>query len=650
MPSTNGSRRAVDLRERSSRPDPLRRWSTSDALETYGVSAWGRDYFSINDAGNLTVTDGGSSIDLKVLVDDLARRGIQLPILIRFSGLLDSRIGLLNEAFASAIAEYDYDGAYQGVYPIKVNQSRKVVESITRFGRRYAYGLEAGSKPELLAAMAMLDDEKALVVCNGYKDEHYIGTALLASKVGRTVIIVVEKSGELEQIRKVSQDLGIRPAIGIRMRLSSKGAGKWEQSGGDKAKFGLSATGILDAVEKLRDWGMLDCLRLLHFHLGSQITTIRSIKEALREASRMYAELVKLGCDQLSYIDVGGGLGVDYDGSQTNFESSMNYTVQEYANDVVWTMQQVCQAEQIPRPTIVSESGRAVVAHHSVLVVNVIGMSEAASAEEPVEPEADDHVLVHELWDVYKAVSRKTLRECYHDVLEHRDQVLQLFNLGHLSLAQRAVCERLFWASCKRMIEIAADMPRVPEELETLDKLLSDTLFCNFSMFQSIPDAWAVDQLFPIMPIHRLNEQPTRRAVLADITCDSDGTIDAFVDLRDVKKTLAVHALGDEPYYLGIMMTGAYQEILGDLHNLFGDTNVVNVSLTKSGGYKIDEVVYGDTVSDVLRYVDYEPNALVNRVRDQVEVAVDQGKMTLEEARRLIQHYRDGLASYTYLE
>ncbi len=650
MPGTNGSRRTVDMRERTTRSDPLHRWTTKDALETYGVSAWGRDYFSINKSGNLTVTDGSSQVDVKALVDDLSRRGIQLPILIRFSGLLDARLELLNGAFAKAIDEYDYDSTYQGVYPIKVNQSRKVVESVTKFGRQYAYGLEAGSKPELLAAMAMLDDDRALLICNGYKDDHYIGTALMASRLRGTVVVVVEKASELEQIRRVSEELGIRPTIGIRMRLSTRGSGKWEQSGGDRAKFGLSATGILEAAETLREWGMLDCLKLLHFHIGSQVTTIRSVKDALREASRMYVELVKLGCNELSYVDVGGGLGVDYDGSQTNFDSSMNYTVQEYANDVVWTLQQVCGPENVRRPTIVTESGRAVVAHHSVLVVNVIGVSAAAAMDTPEEPKADDHILVHELWDTYKAVSRKTLRECYHDVLEHREQVLQLFNLGHLSLAQRAVCERLFWASCKRMLDFASRMPRVPEELKVLEQLLCDTLFCNFSMFQSIPDAWAVNQLFPIMPIHRLDEAPSRRAVLADITCDSDGAIDSFVDVRDVKNTLAVHSLNDDPYYLGIMLTGAYQEILGDMHNLFGDTNVVNVSLTENGGYKIDEVVYGDTVSDVLRYVDYEPNALVNQVRDRVEVAVDEGRLTLEQARRLIQRYRDGLASYTYLE
>ncbi len=636
------------MHARQQRPDPMHRWTTRDALDLYGVNLWGRDHFAINAAGNLTVGDERGAIDLKALVDDLAVRGIQLPILIRFSGLLEARIKLLNQAFDAAIREYEYQGKYRGVYPIKVNQSRKVVEAVTRFGRSYHYGLEAGSKPELLAVMALLEDQEALVVCNGYKDQHYIETALLASRLRHTVIIVVEKPSELELVRQVSERLGIRPAIGIRMKMSTRGAGKWVESGGDHAKFGLTSSEIVGAVEKLSGWGMLDCVKLLHFHMGSQITAIRSIKDALREATRTYTELAKLGCG-LCFFDVGGGLGVDYDGSQTNFDSSMNYTVQEYANDVVWAMKEACDDEGVPHPTLVTESGRAVTAHHSVLVVNVIGVTKTAPAGDPDEPDEDAHHLAHELWEAYRTVSRKNLRECYHDTLEYKDQVLQLFNLGHLSLKERALCERLYWACCQRMSEIAAEMTRVPEELQALDRLLSDTYFCNFSMFQSVPDAWAVDQLFPIMPIHRLHERPTCRGVLSDITCDSDGTIDAFIDLRDIKHTLPLHALSDEPYYLGFMLTGAYQEILGDMHNLFGDTHVVNVTIDKDK-YIVEEVVYGDSVEDVLRYVDYQPKALINSLRDQVESAVRENRMTLEESRQLMQRYRDGLASYTYLE
>jgi arginine decarboxylase len=643
---------AMMTRNWAQRSDPMRLWTIKDSMELYGVAAWGRDHFTINDQGNLTVGTAAASVDLKVLVDDLAKRGIQMPLLIRFSGLLESRIRLLNEAFNEAIREYGYNGEYRGVYPIKVNQSRKVVEAVTRYGRPFHYGLEAGSKPELLATMAMLDDEDALVVCNGYKDDNYIETALLASRLRKAVIIVVEKPSELHTIKKVANALGIKPAIGIRMRLSTRGAGKWEQSGGDHAKFGLSAAEILAAVDQLREWDMLDCVRLLHFHLGSQITAIRSVKDALREATRMYTELVQLGCSGLSFFDVGGGLGVDYDGSQTSFDSSMNYTVQEYANDVVWAVQEACDDASIPHPTLVSESGRAVVAHHSVLVVNIIGVACPAAEEGVAQPPEDAPDIAHNFWEVYSTVSRKNVRECYHDCLEYRDQMLSLFNLGHLSLAERARCERLFWASCRRMAEIASGMSRVPAELGALERILSDTYFCNFSLFQSVPDAWAVDQLFPIMPIHRLNEKPTRRGILADITCDSDGTIDAFVDVRDVKDTLALHELpsDDEPYYVGIMLTGAYQEILGDMHNLFGDTNVVTVNLAEKDGYSIDEVVYGDTVTDVLRYVDYEPNVLINNLRTQVENAVRDSRMTLEESRQLMQRYRDGLASYTYLE
>jgi arginine decarboxylase len=630
--------------------DPHRRWTVRDAADAYGVHAWGREHFGINDRGHLTVGYDGAHVDLKVLVDDLTRRGLSLPLLIRFAGLLEARIALLNEAFARAIGEYGYKGSYRGVYPIKVNQSRKVVEGITRAGRQWHYGLEAGSKPELLAAMALLDDEEALVICNGYKDEHYVETALLASKLRRAVVIVAEKPGELALIRKVSEQLGIRPSVGIRMRLSARGAGKWESSGGDRAKFGLTAAEILTAVENLREWGMLDCLRLLHFHLGSQITAIRNIKDALREGTRMYTELVKLGCQDLRYFDVGGGLGVDYDGSQTNFEASMNYSVQEYANDVVWAMQEACEEDELPHPTLVTESGRAVVAHHSVLVIDVIGTT-TPTPDEDLEPPPDDASdLAHNLWEIYTGVSRKNLREFYHDALEYKDQMLQLFNLGHLSLAERARCERFFWASCKRMAELARTMQRQPEELKALERNLCDTYFCNFSMFQSLPDAWAVDQLFPIMPIHRLNEAPTRHGVLADITCDSDGLIDAFIDPRDIKDTLDLHDLNGQPYYLGIMLTGAYQEILGDLHNLFGDTHVISVEITGEGTYSVDEVVYGDTVSDVLRYVDYEPNALINQLRKQIEVAVRESRMSLDESRNLMQRFRDGLASYTYLE
>jgi arginine decarboxylase len=633
--------------------DPLRRWTTADALETYNIPRWGCGYFSVNGNGNLAVTPRGDlagSIDMKELIDELNARGIQLPILLRFSDILRARIELLCGAFTGAIREYGYQGHYRGVYPIKVNQNRTVVEEIIEYGRPFHFGLEAGSKPELLAIMAIHQDDESLIICNGYKDDEYIETALLASKMGKTVILVVEKPSEVDHIHRVSERIGIRPALGIRARLSSRGAGRWEQSGGDFSKFGLGAAEMVEAVDKLKAWNAIDCLKLLHFHLGSQVSAIKSVKNALREAGRMYVELSKLGATSLSYLDVGGGLGVDYDGSQTNFASSMNYTIQEYANDVVYTVKEICDADGVPHPNIVSESGRATTAHHSVLVVNILGVTEfnthvPKELPKPVPP------LVTNLWEIYQNVSHKNLLESYHDALEYKDQVLQLFNLGHLSLQNRVLCENMFWATCEKVLTLSRSMNHVPEELEGLEKALSDTYFCNFSMFQSVPDAWAVDQLFPICPIHRLNEEPTQRATLADITCDSDGKIDSFIDLRDVKHVLELHPKHPgQDYYIGIFLVGAYQEILGDLHNLFGDTNTVHVALSPEGDYDVKEVVAGDTVSEVLASVDYSPSDLLGRLRNNVEQALRKKLLTIEESRALINRFRQGMIGYTYLD
>ncbi len=674
--------------------DPLRRWTLADALEMYGIQRWGCGYFAINEQGNLIVTprttsapasngsasisssgvtpggtlppaavgpavavptlvpppSGAGVIDMRELIDELTQRGIQLPILLRFSDILRARIELICGAFTHAIKEYGYQGHYRGVYPIKVNQNRTVVEEIIEYGRPFHYGLEAGSKPELLTIMAIHQDDEALIICNGYKDEEYIETALLASKLGRTVVLVVEKPSELDQIHRVAERVRIRPTLGMRARLSSRGAGRWEQSGGDRSKFGLSAAEMVEAVQKLKSWGQVDTLKLLHFHLGSQISAIKSIKNALREAGRLFVELYKLGAVGLSYLDVGGGLGVDYDGSQTNFASSMNYSIQEYANDVVYSMKEICDADNVPHPNIVSESGRAVTAHHSVLVVNVLGVTEfdtkvPSSIPTPTEP------LVKNMWDTYQSTTQKNVLESYHDAIEYKDQVLQLFNLGHLSLEHRVLCENLFWAICEKVLLLSRNLPHMPEELEGLEKALSDTYFCNFSMFQSVPDAWAVDQLFPICPIHRLNEEPTRRATLADITCDSDGKIDSFIDLRDVKHVLELHPKEEgQDYYLGIFLVGAYQEILGDLHNLFGDTNTVHVSLNPDGDYDVKDVVAGDTISEVLSYVDYSPSDLLGRLRANVEIALRKKLLTLEESRALINRFRQGMIGYTYLD
>ena len=629
-----------------------RKWTIADSGETYGVKYWGNNYFSINDAGNAQAHPAGpdgARIDLKELVDEVARRGIGLPLLIRFSDVLKSRIVELNETFRRAIAEYGYKGEYKGVYPIKVNQHRYVVEEIVQFGRPYHYGLEAGSKPELLAVMAMLDDEEALIVCNGYKDEEYIETALTASKLGRTVLIVVEKFSELALIAETAKKMGVRPRIGIRVKLAAKGSGRWEASGGDRSKFGLSTREVVEAINFLRSSDLLNCFELLHFHLGSQISAIRAVKNALREAGRFYVEVCKMGAP-LKYFDAGGGLGVDYDGSQTNFASSMNYTTQEYANDIVFSLQEICDAGGVPHPTIVTESGRAVVAHHSMLVVDILGVGEFDVGKAPEKVGKEASRVVKNLFETYKDVSRKNVLEAYHDALEYKEEALQLFNLGNLTLDDRVIAEDIFWAICQKLLKIVREMREVPEELEGLERALSDTYFCNFSMFQSLPDIWAIDQLFPIMPIHRLGEEPTRRAVLADITCDSDGKIDHFIDRRDVKPVLELHPVNGHDYYLGVFLIGAYQEILGDLHNLFGNTNTVHVSLAAGGGYQIEHVVTGDTVTDVLKYVSYAREDLVARVRRATEEAIRAKRMTLEETRQLLRSYENGMYGYTYLE
>jgi arginine decarboxylase len=629
------------------------RWTAADSMDLYNLRGWGNNYFSVNDRGHISVHPGGSgtpAIDLKELVDEVRQRGIGLPLLIRFSEIIKARVVELNEAFGRAIAEYGYNNVYRGVYPIKVNQDRYLVERLVAYGRPYHFGLEAGSKPELLAVMALLEDEEALIVCNGYKDEEYVETALLASKLGRTVMLVVEKPSELPLIRQIAEKTGVRPRIGIRSRLSSRGAGHWEASGGDRSKFGLSGRDLLNAVEYLRENGMLDTFELLHFHLGSQISSIRSVKDGLREAAQIYVNLVKMGAP-LRYLDVGGGLGIDYDGSNTNFASSLNYTLQEYANDIVYGVMEVCDHEEVPHPILVSESGRATVAHHAVLIVEALGVAEFAVGKLPRQMPADAELPLRHLFETYREVSRKQLLEAYHDAIAYRDECLSLFNLGHLSLENRGLAEDLFWATCQKILKITRTLPQVPEDLEGLERTLADTYFCNFSVFQSLPDSWAIDQLFPVVPIHRLREEPSSRAVIADITCDSDGKIDHFIDRRDVKSVLELHPLQpDVPYYLGAFLVGAYQEILGDLHNLFGDTNTVHVSLDAEEGYTIDGVITGDSVADVLRYVRYNRGDLVARVRQAAEAALRAKRMTLEESRLLVRRYEEGLSGYTYLE
>lgn len=629
----------------------IRGWTVRDSLELYSVANWGAGFFDINVRGHVEVRprgEGGPSIDLLELVEDLQRRGLRTPMLIRFSDILASRVQGLCAAFQRAIQEYGYQGRFRGVYPIKVNQQRHVVEEIVQYGSSLQVGLEAGSKPELLIALAILDTPGALIICNGYKDRTYIETALLAQRLGRTPIIVVDRAHEVELIVRVARDLNIRPQIGVRAKLTTKGAGKWVESTGDRSKFGLTAVEIVEAVEKLREEGMLDCLRLLHFHIGSQITAIRAHKDALKEASMIFVGLHQMGGSP-DLLDVGGGLGVDYDGSQTNFHSSMNYTVQEYANDVVATIQEACESKGIPHPDIVTEAGRAMTAHHSVLVFDVLGVHEMVSGRPP-EPVTDgDAKVIQNLCEVYESISEKNVLEAYHDILQLKEEATNLFVLGFLDLRERARVERLFWDCCEKILRIVRDMPYVPEELEPLEKGLADTYYGNFSVFQSAPDHWAVKQLFPVMPIHRLDEKPTRRGIFADLTCDSDGKIDRFIDPRDVRDVLELHPWNGEPYYVGVFLVGAYQEILGDLHNLFGDTDAVHVRLGSDGRYEVEHVVEGDSVTDVLRYVEYDKGALVERVRRTIEDAMRGGQISLEESARLRRHYEQGLQAYTYL-
>jgi arginine decarboxylase len=629
----------------------MRGWTIENSLELYNVPDWGAGFFSINQRGNVAVRprlEPGPEIDLLELVKDLERRGLRTPLLVRFSDILASRVQGLANAFSHAIDEYGYGGRYRGVYPIKVNQQRHVVEEIVAHGAPLGVGLEAGSKPELLVALALLETPGALIICNGYKDRAYLETALLAQRLGRTPIIVIDRFRELELLIKVASELGIRPHVGVRARLTARGAGKWVESTGDRSKFGLSPVELVAAVDRLRVDDMLDCLELLHFHIGSQITAIQAHKEALREASRIYVGLKQMGAS-LGIIDVGGGLGVDYDGSKTNFHSSMNYSVQEYANDVVSAVQEACADAEVEAPDIVTEAGRAMVAHHSVLIFDVLGVNEVLPGRSPESVVEEDHKVLHDLWEVWNTVTRKNVQEGYHDALQIREEATTLFSLGYLDLRVRARVERLFLHCCKKILRAVRELPYVPEDLAALGKELADTYYGNFSVFQSAPDHWAVKQLFPTMPIHRLDRKPTRRGVFADLTCDSDGKIDKFIDQRDVKDVLELHAVNGEPYFIGVFLVGAYQEILGDLHNLFGDTDAVHVRLDEEGGYRVDHVVEGDDVSDVLHYVQYERSALVEKVRRSVENALHRGQMSLEDSALLRKRYKQGLEEYTYL-
>lgn len=622
-----------------------------DASELYDIERWGKGFFSVSPNGHVLVhpnKDPKRSFDLKELVDKLVLRGIDPPLLIRVTEMLGHQMRELHQVFTNSIAEHNYKGGYCCVYPIKVNQQRHVVEEIYKQGRSMGFGLEAGSKPELLAVAAIADNDTP-IICNGFKDDEYIEMVMLATKIGRHITPVVEKFTELDLILKYAAEYGVRPRIGLRVKLASRGAGRWKSSGGYRSKFGLTVSEAIRALDRLREAGLEDCCKLLHFHLGSQITNIRHIKTAVIEAARVYVDLKKHGAG-LELLDVGGGLGIDYDGSQTDFESSVNYSLQEYANDVVYHVQNVCDEAEVPHPTIVSESGRAIAAYHSVLVFNVLGVSGYGDEDTPQEAGEDWEQPLIDLLETNKNLSSKNLLESFHDAQTALDSALNLFSLGYLPLNQRSQAENLYWTICRRVLAMAKSLDVFPEELEGLEAMLSDTYFCNFSLFQSMPDSWAVKQLFPIMPIHRLLQPPTRQAVLGDISCDSDGKVDMFIDRRDVKKTLPLHPFNGEPYYLGAFLVGAYQEILGDLHNLLGDTNAVHVQLNDNGDCVLEAFIRGDTVKEVLDYVQFDGRALLEQFRLDVEQAVLRGKIGYEESGRLLKFYEEGLYGYTYLE
>ena len=630
----------------------MRKWRIEDSAELYNINGWGLKYFSINDKGHVAVTprEGSASVDLKELMDELQVRDVTSPVLLRFPDILDNRIEKISKCFQQAADEYGYTAKNFIIYPIKVNQMRQVVEEIVSHGKKFNIGLEAGSKPELHAVLAINTDENSLIICNGYKDENYVELALLAQKMGRRIFLVVEKLNELRLIADISKRLKIRPNIGIRIKLASSGSGKWEESGGDGSKFGLNSSELLEALDFLEKAKMTDCLKLIHFHIGSQITKIRRIKNALKEASQFYVQLQNMGF-HVEFVDIGGGLGVDYDGTRSSSsESSMNYSIQEYVNDSVSALVDACAKNNLPQPNIITESGRSLTAHHSVLVFEVLETTSLPIWDEKEELGENPHELVDELYKIWDNMNQPRLLESWHDALQIREEALDLFGLGLLDLRTRAQIEQLFWSVAREVNEIAADMKHAPEELRKISKLLPDKYFCNFSLFQSLPDSWSIDQLFPIMPISRLDERPDRTATIQDITCDSDGKINNFISSHGANSHLAVHALNNkEPYYIGVFLVGAYQEILGDMHNLFGDTNAVHVSVYKDR-YEIDQVIDGETVAEVLDYVQFSPKKLVRSVETWVTSSMKAGIITPEEGREFLSNYRSGLYGYTYLE
>ena len=629
-------------------------WDIEAAISTYNVDGWGTGYFTVNDSGNVQVMplqEAGGAIDILAVVNEARARGLSFPLVVRFQDLLRHRVEAVNHAFGNAIKEFSYGSEYRGVFPIKVNQLREVIEEIVDAGQQFHFGLEAGSKPELIAALAMHKDPESLIICNGYKDRAYIRSALLGRKLGKSVVIVVEKIEELEQTIRISKEIGVEPHIGIRVRLHNKGAGKWAPSGGENAKFGLDTTNLVAASEMLKAANWAHCLKLVHFHVGSQVPDIATIKRAVREAARYYAKLHKLG-HGLGYLDVGGGLGVDYDGSRSDFDSSTNYTLQEYANDVVWNIADVCDSEGVAHPAIVSESGRAIVAHHSVLVVEAFGSIEKTAPKLKVEPGEKDHKLVGDIVEVKQRLKRGNRRESLHDIQQIKEEAQQMFDLGLLDLESKAKIETVYWQLAQQIVNMHRGLRFVPDEVKEVETSLGDQYICNFSVFQSLLDHWALGQLFPIMPIHRLTTQPDRNGMLVDITCDSDGKVSKFIDLQDVRDTLPLHRINPgEMYYLGVFMVGAYQDIMGDLHNLFGRVTEVHVFLDEDeeSGWYIEEVIEGSTVGEVLAMTQWDKVELMRLVKMQVDAAIKSDRLKPNDAMKLLADYERDLQGYTYL-
>ena len=614
----------------------MKKWTIEDSKELYNINGWGTSYFGINDKGDVYVSP--------------CKNDVTPPVLLRFPDILDNRIEKTSSCFQRAKEEYGFKGENFIIYPIKVNQMQPVVEEIISHGRKFNLGLEAGSKPELHAVIAVQCQSDSLIICNGYKDQSYIELALLAQKMGKRIFIVVEKLNELDIIAKASKKLNVKPNLGIRIKLASSGSGKWEDSGGDASKFGLTSSELLEALHILDEKGLHDSLKLIHFHIGSQITKIRRIQTALREAAQFYTNLHKMGYD-VDFVDCGGGLGVDYDGTRSSHsESSVNYSIQEYVNDCIYTFVDAADKNGISHPNIITESGRSLAAHHSVLVIDVLETASLPEMPEEFEAKETDHQLVKDLYEIWDNLNPRSMMEDWHDAEQIREEALDLFSHGLVDLKTRAEIESMYWSVCHEINSLAKSMKHVPDELKNLDKLLADKYFCNFSLFQSLPDSWAIDQLFPIVPVQRLDERPTRNATLQDITCDSDGKISNFVTNRNVSHVLPLHTLRrNEPYYLGVFLVGAYQEILGDMHNLFGDTNAVHISV-KDGKYHVDQIFDGETVEEVLDYVQYNPKKLVRQLEIWVTKSVKQGKISLEEGKEFLSNYRSGLYGYTYLE